>query len=183
MNAEIQNDTKQSQSDEEEKQGRSCCGCLCDMRRAVVILSAIGILSTIFSVLSNRFFLFETAKDKIDDEEDIKRLNDLFIINIIVAVLSLVGYSLSIIGGIKFNETLVIVNTIYMPTGFAVLQALLFSAASDIEGFNYGFVNMVGPLIGIFFSVFVHVSFIKEIRCGIMSEETYEREKQSCCCV
>lgn len=184
MKAEIQNETnQQEQPNNDEKQGRSCFGCLCDMRRAVIILSAIGIVLTIFSVVSNRLFLFDRTKDKIDDQDDIKRLDDLFIINLIVAGLSVVGYVLAIIGGIKFNERLVIINAVYMPIGFAVIQALLWSAGSDIEEMDYGFVNMLGPLIGTIMSVFVHVSFVKEIRCGIMSEETYEREKQSCCCV
>lgn len=174
----------------DKKRGRSCFGCLCDMRRAVVILSALGILVAIVSVVINHFLLFEPARqddEDLDDDSssdaDNKQLDDLLIISIVLAGLSVVGFSLSIIGGTKFNQVLVIVNTIYMPIGFAVNQIFLFSAESDIEGFNYGITNMIGPLIGIIMAVFVNVSFVKEIRNGIMSEKNYEREKQSCCCV
>merc|ERR1740139_2129998 len=109
----------------DKKRGRSCFGCLCDMRRAVVILSALGILVAIVSVVI--FLLFEPARqddEGLDDDSSIdannKQLDDLLIINIVVA-------GLSIIGGIKFNQVLVIVNTIYMPIGFAVNQIFLFS--------------------------------------------------------
>jgi len=170
----------------DKKRGRSCFGCLCDMRRAVVILSALGILVAIFSVVINHFLLFEPARDDEDldkNSDTKKRLDELLIISIVVAGLSIVGFSLSIIGGVKFNQVFVIINTIYMPVGFAVNHIFLFSAASDIEGFDYGFTNMIGPLIGIIMAVFVNVSFVKEIRNGIMSKKNYEREKQSCCCV
>jgi len=187
------NQLEESPEEEEEhntsitdkKQGRSCFGCFCDMRRAVIILSALGILGAIVSVVINYFLLFEPARDEVlDNDSDTKQqLDDLFAISMVLAGLSVVGFSLSIIGGVKFNQVLVIVNTIYMPIGFAVNQVFSFSAASDIEGFDYGFSSMIGPLIGIVMAVFVHVSFVKEIRDGIMSEKNYEREKQSCCCV
>ena len=185
------NQLEESQEEEEHntttdmKQGRSCFGCFCDMRRAVVILSAIGILVAILSAVINYFLLFEPARDEVlDNDSDAKQqLDDLFAISMVVAGLSVVGFTLSIIGGVKFNQVLVIVNTVYMPIGFAVNQVFLFSVASDIEGFDYGFSNIIGPLIGIIMAVFVHVSFVKEIRDGIMSEKNYEREKQSCCCV
>jgi len=185
------NQLEESQEEDEHntttdmKQGRSCFGCFCDMRRAVIILSALGILGAIVSVVINYFLLFEPARDEVlDNDSDTKQqLDDLFAISMVLAGLSVVGFSLSIIGGVKFNQVLVIVNTIYMPIGFAVNQVFSFSAASDIEGFDYGFSSMIGPLIGIVMAVFVHVSFVKEIRDGIMSEKNYEREKQSCCCV
>ena len=42
--------------------------------------------------------------------------------------------------------------------------------------------NPFGLIIpGLF--LYPHVFHIKEIRAGIMSEENYENEKQSCCCV
>jgi len=175
----------------DKKRGRSCCGCCCDMRRAVVILSALGILLAIVSVVINHFLLFKPITqdyEGLDDDNSSsdtnKQLDDLLTISIVVAGLSVVGFSLSIIGGIKFNQVFVIVNTIYMPIGFAVNQTFLFSAASDIEGFDYGVTNMIGPLIGIIMAVFVNVSFVKEIHNGTMSEKNYERrEKQSCCCV
>mmetsp|Transcript_5057 Transcript_5057/g.8281 ORF Transcript_5057/g.8281 Transcript_5057/m.8281 type:complete len:190 (+) Transcript_5057:104-673(+) len=166
-----------------EKQGRSCFGCLCDMRRAVIILSAIGIIASALSVVSNHFFLFEGAKDETEDEKDVNRLNDLLTVNIVLAVLSAVGFAMSIVGGWKFNVPLVLINTVYMPIGFAINNALFLLAASDIEGFNFSFINMVGPLIGVIASLFVHISFIKEVRAGIMSEENYAKEEQSCCCV
>lgn len=174
----------------DKKRGRSCCGCCCDMRRAVVILSALGILLSIVNVVINHFWLFKPTRqdyEGLDDNSSSdtnKQLDDLLTVNIVVAGLSVVGYSLSIIGGIKFNQVFVMVNIVYMPIGFAVNQTFLFSAASDIEGVDYGVTNMIGPLIGIIMDVYLNVSFVKEIRNGIMSEKNYERrEKQSCCCV
>lgn len=170
-----------------EKQGRSCFGCLCDMRRAVIILSLIGILLSALTIGSNYIFLFERAKDDIEKNNgsaaDIQQIDDLFIINIVLSVLSIVGFVLAIIGAKKFYIPLVLVNVIYMPVGFAVLTTFIFQAAADIDELDYGFVNIVGPLIGVAMSIFVHLSFIREVHAGIMSEENYAKEEQSCCCV
>eukprot|EP00567_Pseudictyota_dubia_P001127 CAMPEP_0197467996 /NCGR_PEP_ID=MMETSP1175-20131217/65849_1 /TAXON_ID=1003142 /ORGANISM="Triceratium dubium, Strain CCMP147" /LENGTH=121 /DNA_ID=CAMNT_0043004091 /DNA_START=927 /DNA_END=1292 /DNA_ORIENTATION=+ len=42
--------------------------------------------------------------------------------------------------------------------------------------------NIIGLLMPGFFA-YPHVFFMKEVKEGIMSEENYELEKQSCCCV
>jgi hypothetical protein len=172
------------------KRGRSCGGCLCDMRRALIILSGMGSLLSVLSLVSNYFLLYEPTKDDIGERtddtsaaDDMQRLDDLFLIQIVASVLSILGFALSIRGAMTFSVRLVIPNAIYMPLGFALLNISIFRAAGDIEEFDYSSGNLIGPLIGVVMSVYVHVSFIKEVRAGIMSPENYANEEQSCCCV
>ena len=177
-----------------EKEGRSCCGCLCDMRRAVIILSIVGILGQALAVLANRFLLFEMAIDDINDrtldgfddkdgDDDKRRLNVTFIIYSVVAFVGMLGYGSAIVGGIQFKSILVKSNVGVMIGVFVTQNVLLFRTAGDIEEFEYEVWNMIGPLVGLVMSTYVHISFVKEVRCGIMTRENYHNEEQSCCCV
>jgi hypothetical protein len=161
------------------------------MRRALIILSALGSLLSVLSLVSNYFLLYEPTKDDIADRasdgssagDDMQRVEDLFLIQIVVSVLSVLGFALSMWGAMKFSVRLVIPNAVYMPLGFALLHISIFRTAGDIEEFDYSSGNLIGPLIGVIMSVYVHISFIKEVRAGIMSPENYANEEQSCCCV
>ena len=179
-----------------EKEGRSCCGCLCDMRRAVIILSIVGILGHALAVLANRFLLFDMAINDINDrtldgfndkdgDHDKRRLNVTFIIYSFVAFVGMLGYGCAIVGGIQFKSILVKINVGVMIGVFVTQNALLwqFRIAGEIEEFEYGVWNMIGPLVGLIMSTYVHISFVREVRRGIMTRENYHNEEQSCCCV
>jgi hypothetical protein len=196
MNSQLPNTEQQDTApttpsqDKQEKQGRSCFGCLCDMRRAVVILSALSILLNSVAIVTNKFVLFDKAQEDIaaaDDDDDMdnssKRIDDLFRIYVILSCVGMVGYLGAIVGGIKFYQPFVKVNIVLALTVFIVQNVLFFNAASDVEEFDYVLVNMSGPLVGIIMSLYVQISFVKEMHYGIMSPENYPNEEQSCCCV
>ena len=165
------------------KQGRSCFGCLCDMRRAIVILSALGMIFSIAGVLTNRFLVFDPAQDDADDPEDVNRLEDLFRLHIGMTILAIFGYMFAIRGGLKFNKRLVIANIVIMPAVFVTNTTTFLVAAGEIDEFNFGFPNVIGQAIGFVMSLFVNISFLREMRAGIMTEKNYANEEQSCCCV
>ena len=163
------------------------------MRRAVIILSIVGILGQALAVLANRFLLFEMAIDDINDrpfndkdgDHDKRRLDVTFIIYSVLAFVGMLGYGCAIVGGIQFNSILVKSNVGVMIGVFVTQNALLwqFRIAGEIEEFEYGVWNMIGPLVGLIMSTYVHISFVREVRRGIMTRENYHNEEQSCCCV
>jgi hypothetical protein len=109
-------------------------------------------LSTL-SIISNHLFLFDRAQkdlgDGYDSISDNKHLNDLFIINVVLSCIGMVGYMCVIVGGIKFYQLLVITNTVIIPMAFIVQIILSLQTANDIEEFDYTFINAAGPLVGV----------------------------------
>ena len=165
------------------KQGRSCCGCLCDMRRAIIILSVLGTFFQVLAIVFNKLFTFDFALDDIEDEDDRRRIEDLFSLHIGMTCLAIAGFIMAIIGGIKFKRRPVIMNMMIMVATFLVNAITFLNAANDIDEFDYGPVNMIGSIIGVVMSLYVHISFLRKMRMGIMTPENYPREEQSCCCV
>ena len=72
-----------------------------------------------------------------------------------------------IYGAMKYNWVCVAVSLAY----YAVYLLMSFLALS------------LGNLLLCGFFAYPHVYLIKEIREGVMSEQNYPQEKQSCCCV
>ena len=56
------------------RQGKSCCGWLCDMRRTVIIMSAIGMLLQAATIGLNRWQI-DSAKDDTKNENDKDQLD------------------------------------------------------------------------------------------------------------
>jgi len=153
------------------------------MRRAVIIvniisvaLSAFGLLfiSLGYSILNASSDFSSAMTDAMDDDEAKQAFADVekaagaslgFLI--FLAVAKIVCYSCGIYGAMSYNIWLVGVSLAAYGLGF--IYAL-------IHG------NILALLPQGFFA-YPHVFFIKEVKEGIMSEENYELEKQSCCCV
>jgi hypothetical protein len=172
------------------KLGRSCCGCCCDMRRAVIILSILGIFFSVISVTTNYLLYFDYDRSPIYDntepltDDQKKTMNQLFYISTVLICGAVIFYALAIVGAVQYNTILLKFNVMYVIGNFIATTVLFFRAADNVAQFDYDFVNMIGPLIGTVMTVYANISLIKEIKCGIMSPETYRvREEQSCCCV
>jgi uncharacterized membrane protein YfcA len=94
--------------------------------------------------------------------------NDVDVTTAILVLLALiVCYFLGIVGAISYNNGLL---------GVAVIAYCVKSFVDLLMG------NIVGLILDALF-IYPHASLINEIQSGIMSPTTYEREKQSCCCV
>lgn len=166
------------------KQGHSCCGFCCDMRRAVIIVNLLNILSTIITL-----GLVAAANKEVNDngtEEEKNELNEMEDALRGVAWMVVIGWFLSfasLYGAFTYRIIPVGINALYMFITYLASGAIQTQAAKTHDEMNYGpgawIINAV--ITGLF--IYPHVMFITEVRGGILSEETYPREKQSCCCV
>ena len=181
-----------AKEDKEEKLGRSCCGCCCDMRRAVIIMNLISIVALVIGFFVDRFTIFDDAIDDINErqgdivskQEDKDEVNDTFRLLLILGCISIGTSLLAIYGALKFQHRMILLNTAFVPAEAALRLAFSFRLADSVDEFDYTWVNGGGVIIGAFFMTYVQISLIKEILQGIMAPETYRsREEQSCCCV
>lgn len=164
------------------KQGRSCCGGCCDMRRAVIIVNSVSVVILLFGfleIIGGREWAKISIGSNSTDFDDptqaaMEQLADINIGWVIVSVLAKVIVSfVGIFGALYFN--------IYM-VGVAGLmygaQALYFFitifAVSPV---------VIGNVILAACFAYPHYFFIQESRNGSMTKANYPNEKQSCCCV
>ena len=165
----------------ETKQGSVCCGGCCDMRRAVFIVNIIyAVLSAIALILlySGSEFLIQQIDDDVIKEhfEDTKTIS--YIMAAIGMGVSLVG----IWGAYTYNILAVGASALFIVVAYIVelSLAIQFSNSYDLPTPTLQIVinAVVDTLL-----VYPHVGLIREINNGIMTPETYPREKASCCCV
>ncbi|CAB9515506.1 expressed unknown protein [Seminavis robusta] len=146
------------------KQGHSFLGCLCDMRRAVIILDTLGFIGSIIGLVAIIIY------DKYGTEDDKKLLLDSYSFGALIAIYSavIIAHLSGIIGALTFTICPILI-TIIMDISYAVLA-----------GLDH---NWIG--LGVYiFLLYPHVFLCNELARGIMTRETYRsQERQSCCCV
>lgn len=159
------------------KQGHKCCGGCCDMRRAVIIVNmamiSLFVIYLPFVVLSYNVINHpEKYSDDLDDNAKEAFANAQasesplgFVIFLMIAKIACLSFG--IYGALKFKLLPVAVSL--ASYGFAFIYAI-FTA------------NILMMLLPVFFA-YPHIFFIKEVRQGIMSEDNYDLERHSCCCV
>jgi len=153
------------------------------MRRAVIIVNIISVafgvltipfISLGYSVLNASSDFSEAVTDALDDDEAKQNFADAegavgaslsFLIFLTIA--QLVCHSCGIYGAISYNIWLVGVSLV----------------AYSLAFIYYLIHGIILALLLPGFFAYPHFFFIKEVKEGIMSEENYELEKQSCCCV
>ena len=168
------------------KRGHKCCGCCCDVRRAVIILNIVNILLLI-NVFVQELIGRKTAQENIangtvpfDDDYMIasyQKIADMSVarivsVNLLRAIISAIG----IFGALHYNVYMVGITGIM----YSVVAVIAFVNMFLVE--KYAFM-LVGTILlqGLF--AYPHFVFIHEVRKGIMTPATYPEEKQSCCCV
>jgi hypothetical protein len=173
------------------KQGNKYCGCFCDTRRATIIFSIIFLtLSAInFVVLLGAESVKYATRAQIDDDILIDAIERSYIIGAILASIAVFTNIASLIGGIQYNANLVAVNVCWFIVQFMANLITDLRAFNEIVDnyrgtetltFPWGSVLVSAAVIG--FVIAPMIRFIKEVRSGIMSPETYPRENFSCCC-
>lgn len=166
------------------KLGKLFGGFCCDMRRAVIITSIIGIVLSVASYVGNVLLVFNHVKDPslFYSSEVISRIDSINILQVIMTVLVICGYISSIVGAIQFNYKYVLCNSIYILIYFTVLAFVFIQTAMNIPDFSY--ITLLLPFIQCVVTVAANTPFCKEVKAGIMTKETYPiREKYSRCCV
>ena len=171
-----------------ERRGHSCCGCCCDMRRAVIIVNIINIIFAFIGLIGFSVLVADTKEittttdgngstttgtttfSGIDDDytlgeyEIVKGFAPLVII---MVLLSMVAFSLGIVGAMRYKVWMIVV----------AIVVYCISAVMELLS-----LNLLGFAITALFA-YPHFVLVSEIRRGIMTKETYPIEQQSCCCV
>mmetsp|Transcript_4345 Transcript_4345/g.6617 ORF Transcript_4345/g.6617 Transcript_4345/m.6617 type:complete len:173 (-) Transcript_4345:162-680(-) len=151
------------------KEGHSCCGGCCDMRRATIIVNIITIILSMIVivfvieriVLLDRLYYDNTAKMF----EVVKGISNPVLIFILCAYS--VCLAIGISGAISYNKN------------FVVVSLIAYCVKCGIAAY------MNDPMVVITQALFAYPNavLVKEIKDGIMTPHNYENEKQSCCCV
>ena len=166
-----------------ERRGHSCCGCCCDMRRAVIIVNIINIILAFIGLIGFSVLVADTNNSEVvsDGEnsttfvgiDDDYTLGEYEIVKgfaplvIILVLLSIVGFALGIVGAMRYKVWMILVAiVVYCISAFMELLSL----------------NLVGFAVTALYA-YPHFVLVSEIRRGIMTKETYHMEQQSCCCV
>jgi hypothetical protein len=155
------------------KQGHSCCGSCCDVRRAVIIVNIITITFASLGIVTMGGLMAASSASYDDDEvqEAMSAFNEGVNLSMGIAIafaaIKIIANSLGIYGAVKYNIWMVGVSLSVHCVDFVMGVFAL---------------NAAGLVMGALFA-YPHFFFIKEVRSGIMSEATYVNEKQSCCCV
>lgn len=168
------------------KRGHKCCACCCDVRRAVIILNCVNILLMI-NALYQELIWRKTAQENIangkvpfDDDymiAEYQKVADMSVarivfVNLLKGIISVVG----IFGALHYNVYMVGITGIM----YSILAFMAFVNMFLVE--KYAFI-LVGTILFAGLFAYPHFVFIREVRKGIMTPETYPEEKQSCCCV
>lgn len=191
--------------DDTPKQGSLYCGCCCDMRRAVIIVNVILLVSSLITIV--RSLNAEDLTAGLNEEQlDVLERSDLAFL--ITAIATMVFCAVGVVGAATYNIYLVGSNIVVLLAALAVRSYFLFAAVGgvlDLASEDDDFLDLteeeksnvldvsgdllianvvISAVFVLFVYVYPHVVFIMEVRNGIMSEETYKRrEEASCCCV
>ncbi|CAB9511217.1 expressed unknown protein [Seminavis robusta] len=157
-----------------EKRGHLFFGCMCDMRRAVIAVDVISIVLAVIEVCVaiTALALFDEISQTTNDDvfsgwvKTNKHASEALLGFVIgFGFVAILFYSLGIYGAANFNQCMVCAALVYHCIAvFANLVSL----------------NIPGILLSGLF-VYPHVMLFREIRLGVMTEETYVRERKTCC--
>ena len=146
------------------KQGHSFLGCLCDMRRAVIILNIIGLGFGIVALIA--VILIERYNKSGDTQFVLESYDFWTLVGIQISVI--LAHVCGIMGAVSFSICPILI-TILVELVYAILSAL------DKNWIGFG---------ASIFVLYPHVVLCYELAKGIMTKQNYyEQERQSCCCV
>lgn len=173
----------------QEKLGGKYCGCMCDYRRAVVVISIFGIVGNVILLIMTASGVAVTAAAGSSVEDDqvatdyytSAAISGYYAIAFFFAIL---GYIWLLCAALKYSTCMLSVGVLFQLYAFAVSIY-----RSYVQDASFGPVNGGQWAINIIVNAFVYglaiypnVGLILEIKNGIMSKETYPREAYSCCC-
>lgn len=148
------------------KQGHSCCGGCCDVRRAVIIVDIIMIFLLFIDIAG--IMTITKQRDLLDDDEVQEAIEDSHgTWGIIMFVIEIVLLCVSIWGAVSYSTPKVVVGL-----GLFSIGCLMSLVQFNLPG---------ALLTGLF--AYPHYFLYHEINNGIMNPENYYNEEQSCCCV
>lgn len=178
-------DSNDSTIDRRTKRGHTCCGCCCDVRRAVVIVDSITAILQFVGIIG---YLCIVAIFLFPEEFSTITLSYWFAIITfnLFYFLAMVG---GCIGAIRYNKHLIGIAVPFYGVGIVldfmgILQPLGWKTLSMILTAQNQYVGFVLTILLQVCFAYPHFVLIHEIRAGIMTDMNYMlHEKKSCCCV
>jgi hypothetical protein len=167
------------------KQGHSCFGCCCDMRRAVIIVNIFVVILYVASMIFVAIAVPATKNsDNADPDYSDSEINSALVGVIVSSLIGILFSMFAIFGAIRYNIWLVGANIAYLIISFIAVISVNVAASNSNPDYTYNvWFNVVFGLIIRALFIYPHVMFIREVRSGIMTKENYSEEEQSCCCV
>jgi hypothetical protein len=164
------------------KQGHTCCGCCCDVRRAVIVVnlvqgaSLLMIIQFIVAVMRDPYssYNYETTTDDLWDDYWVQGSNPHYGAHLVLYCLELIPVGMGLFGAVNYNVYLIGSAALFYTLKCLYYCAFLLDA-------NHAF-DLSMPIAMAFFA-YPHFMLISEIRGGIMSRENYVNEQHSCCCI
>ena len=171
------------------RQGALCCGCCCDFRRAVIVINALsivfGVISTLVAFGSSASIHNETydADDVLQLDNDRDSAIQYGIAAGIILAISVVFNIVGLVGAIKYNIYMVGANMVWLIVSFvvAVLIERKWLEDSSLSEDGEGFLGIGPGAIERVLYVYAHAGFVSQVRAGILTKETYPRERHSSC--
>jgi hypothetical protein len=176
------------------KQGSKCCGCCCDYRRAVIILNFVLIIfGRIIPVIiessgAGSPVILGHQEADLDDDGLMDIVEDVYRQQAILIGVGVFASIVAIVGACRYNIYMVGFNILYMIGSFIATIVLTNKAFNTLEEDYTGDEDIPSP-VGVFviqgviicFFIYPHYGFMSEVKAGILSAETYPREKYCCC--
>lgn len=180
------------ESDKLEKVGGVCCGCCCDYRRAVIIVDIIMIVLSILSLVTTPLIDAEDRYEykDIDDDAVLDKLDDTKVPLTVIAALGVVFFVAPLIGAIKYRSSMVMFGILWLVVSYISQVVIIVLNTNDADKLTNDDESVDTPVPGFVISfivialvIYPHAMLVRELQQGIMTKETYIREKHSCCCV
>jgi hypothetical protein len=155
------------------------------MRRATIM---VNVLFIVFAIIDIIVVIVFAASARNSSNADIKSeygsIKKYIAGTIIVQVITIVLSTGAIFGAIKFWSWPVVLNIIYMIIGWIVTTIYTVKAGHQDTGYRVNIpAAVITSLIIAAAFIYPQVMFVREVRVGIMTKETYINEEYSCCCV
>ena len=179
-----------------DKQGGRCFGCCCDYKRAVILINILIILANGAAVgiygsnLARQWNYPETTDDAV-----IQTYEDTLIVGTVLSAVSILFAIGAWIGAATYNRCLVILNILWLTVVYVarvVTMVLAYKGiwngdeavdeAVDVLGKEGVIVTSVVSGVITALILYPHIAFTREVKVGIMTKETYKREKRACIC-
>ena len=171
--------------DQQQKQGHSFCFCCCDVRRATIVVNLINILSSIITLASVVEVHREAQElEETGNEDEISGIHQMKEGMQAIVVIAIIGWLLSfaaIWGALKFRFFPILINVIYMVVSFFASGVILTITSRQHEPFEFYALNWIINAISTGIYIYPQIMYLLEVRSGILSAETYDREKKWCC--
>ena len=170
-----------SGSEPQRKQGHRCCLCCCDTRRATIITTIILLALSVLALIAGSVNLAGHW-----DSEPAHR--SWYIAMVVGGSIGLVVFAIVILGAARYSAKSVILGAFWVLVGlvadityFALWKQDYWGTYNPDQDSNAAAYMGAGVVVSVLM-FYVYGMFVVEVQSGVMSKETQEREKYSCCC-